>query len=243
MKISFNRTTLVGLLLVSALMVAACGGGDEPTVTPEPPAPAATDTLAPEPTATTAPTDTPAPAEEPAPTEPPAEEQPAETPAAAEEEEAYPPPEETPTAAAAEAEGAYPPPETATDAGEPEAYPPPVTPTEPTSSIPIVPFVLEKPVPAGATVLRGTGPAGVPILAVNVTFMGEVLGETVISDDGTFEVTVPPLEDRLWVGIALDDLEGTDLTFQDFVATGFNGEDAAQIPQVGFVYDSVTVGQ
>lgn len=252
MKRFLDRSILASLLLVTVLVLGACGRSSEPEPTAEPPAPAATDTAAPD-------TPTPVPTEpEAAEAEPAEDAETADTPepeqeevteaeetTPSQEEEAYPPPAETPTPASSdEAEAAYPPPQAASesDSGEPEAYPPPVTPTEVTSSIPIVPFVLEKPVAAGATVLRGTGPANVPILAVNVTLMGEVLGATVIGEDGTFEISVPALEENTWVGIALDELEGTGLTLEDFRALGFRGEGASQVPQVGFVQDSVTVG-
>ncbi len=232
----------MSLALIGALLLAG-GCGKRNQAAPEAPVvvPAApTDT--PVPAATSAPTDTPAPTAEPAATETPAA---AETGAASAEEEAYPAPVGTAAADAAAApaeEGAYPPPQVES-AGEEGAYPAPVAPAEETSSIPIVPFVIERPVPAGATVIRGTGPAGVPILIINVTFMGEVLGEGVIGEDGTFEVEVPPLEDQLWVGVAPGELAGSDLTYEDLTASGFNGEGAAQVPQIGFVYDSITVGQ
>lgn len=235
-----NRTryALVGLVVLIALLAAVAFWYTRNQPTPAAPTP----TAAPAPTATNtpepAPTDTPAPVEEATPTAAPAEEA---TPAA--EEEAYPAPAADATDAtdAPAEEGAYPPPqvESATEEG---AYPAPAAPTEETSRIPIVPFAIERPVAVGSTVIRGTGPAGVPILVISVTFMGEVLGEGVIGEDGAFEVTVPPLEDQLWVGVAPADLAGTEFTYEDLSATGFYGEGAAQVPQVGFVYDSVTVG-
>ncbi len=231
------RTALISLVLVVAMaVVAGCGRRNQPTPTPTPttaaPAAAPTETDTPEPP----PTDTPAPAEEEAPTAAPAEEA-----APAAEEEAYPAPAAAATLSPAE-EGAYPPPQVTSSSAEEEAYPAPSAPTEETSRIPIVPFTIEQPVAAGSTVIRGTGPAGVPILIVSVTFMGEVLGEGVIGADGTFEIPTAALEAETWVGISLADLTGSDFTYEDFYANGFRGEGAAQIPQVGFVYDSVTVG-
>jgi hypothetical protein len=119
-----------------------------------------------------------------------------------------------------------------------DSYPAPVQPTPETSRIPIVPFVLERPLKPGDTIVRGTGPANVPIIIANVFLMGEVIGEGIIDADGHFEIAVPPLEEGHWIGIALDNLSGTEYTYEDFYARGFRGEGAEQVPQVGFVYDS-----
>ena len=248
MNVTTSRWKIASVLLVAILVVTACGRGNK-SRNVETPAPTSTESAAPD-TATPAPTEI----EQPAATEASEEaassdevETPQSEPAvAAGAQEAYPAPAETASPAAAEAaEGAYPPPPTEVESAstEPEAYPAPVTPTDVPSSIAIVPFVLEKPIAAGASVLSGTGPANVPIAAINITFMGELLGETVIGDDGTFEITVPPLEKNTWVGIAVNDLTGTGLTFDDFRANGFRGEGAEQVPQVGFVFDSVMVGE
>ncbi len=236
MKKRQMRSVLISLALIVALaVVAGCGRRNQPTPTPTPttaaPTAAPAETNTPEPP----PTDTPAPAEEAAPA---AEEEAAYP--APEDEMAYPPPDAADTAPVEE--GAYPPPQVTSGSEEEEAYPAPTTPAEETSRIPIVPFAIEQPVAAGSTVIRGTGPAGVPILVVNVTYMGQVLGEGVIAEDGTFEIATPALEAQTWVGVALADLAGSEFAYEDFYAGGFRGEGAAQIPQVGFVYDSVTVG-
>lgn len=253
MESNRTRSILIALVVVIALGVVTALWYSRSGTTRQPPTatPAPTATAAPAPTDTPAPapTDTPAPAEEAAPaatTEqeatPAAEEEAYPAPAAAAagepaEEAAYPPPQ----AASAAEEGAYPPPQAAAVAEE-GAYPAPAAVAEQTSRIPIVPFAIERPVDAGSTVIRGAGPAGVPIIIISVTFMGEVLGEGVIDEDGTFEIAVPELEAGNWVGVALADLAGSDFAFEDFYPTGFYGEGAAQVPQVGFVYDSVTVG-
>lgn len=158
--------------------------------------------------------------------------------------EAYPPPVYTPTMRVEVDEGqAYPPP-TSSIIAENGGYPPPnPTSTVETSRIPIVPFLIERPLLPGATVIRGTGPANVPILIVDASFMGEILAKTTIDPSGVFEVEVEPLVDKHWIGVALDNLDGTEFTRADFAAIGFRGPGAAQIPQVGFIYDSVVVGQ
>lgn len=222
---SRNRIYLLGLLAVVVVavvlyMVFAQGGATPaPTATPVPP----TATPVP-PTATPLPpTETPIPPQE-APVEDypaPAEE--AVTPAPAAEPTDYPAPNEEATIRAADGEVSYPAPEDE-DPG--------------TSRIPIVPFVLERPLTPGATVVRGTGPVGAPIIIADVFLMGEILAETVIDANGRFEVTVPALTAGHWIGIALQDLTGTEFTYDDFMARGFRGAGAEQVPNVGFFYDS-----
>ena len=122
------------------------------------------------------------------------------------------------------------------------AYPAPAaTATDVSSRIPVIPFVLERPVKPGATVISGTGPANVPILIVDVGFMGDILGQGTISKDGKFAIEVKPLVENSYIGVAVDELEGTDLTHEDFRARGFNGPGAEQIPQVGYIFDTLIV--
>jgi hypothetical protein len=104
-----------------------------------------------------------------------------------------------------------------------------------------VPFQLERPIVAGAAVIRGTGPAGVPIWIADVTFMGEVLGQGTIGPDGKFAIQVQPLEANHRLGIALAELAGTPWTAEDFSRPEFYGPDATQAPQVGFFFDTVMV--
>ncbi|MFN8439597.1 MAG: hypothetical protein U0175_02450 [Caldilineaceae bacterium] len=93
----------------------------------------------------------------------------------------------------------------------------------------------------GATVVRGTGPANVPILIVDVGFMGDVLGQGTISEDGKFEIEVKPLVENAYIGVAVAELDGTDFAHEDFLARGFNGPGAEQVPQVGFIFDTLVV--
>src|SRR5436190_24352817 len=64
----------------------------------------------------------------------------------------------------------------------------------PTHDPSIIPFLINKPLQEVATQVTGTGPAGVPIRLQDITFMGDLVAETVISDDGTFTFMVAPLE-------------------------------------------------
>jgi hypothetical protein len=79
-------------------------------------------------------------------------------------------------------------------------------------------FFIDEPVREGDTVVKGTGPAGVPIILVDISQIDVVLGETVIEDDGTFEFeTSEPLNAGHSIGLQLGDIEGTDLNPSDFL--------------------------
>jgi hypothetical protein len=71
--------------------------------------------------------------------------------------------------------------------------------------------------------------------------VGEVLGETVIQDDGTFEFATPPLESGVRIGIVLGNLEGTAWSPEDFYDSGYYGDDARVVPMIGFLYDTALV--
>lgn len=120
-------------------------------------------------------------------------------------------------------------------------------PTVPPSLVPspvpeeIVPFRLDKPIVEGTDRVTGTGPAGVPVMLVDVTFMGPVLGSSVIKSNGTFVIEVPTLEKAHRVGLAIGDLSGTKWTLDDFRALEYRGDEAQQVPQVGFFHDTTMV--
>jgi hypothetical protein len=113
-----------------------------------------------------------------------------------------------------------------------------------TSPLPVsyaVPFRLDRPIVAGADVVHGTGPAGVPILIADITFMGEVLGQGTIGPDGKFTIKVKLLEAGHRIGLGLAELAGTQWKAEDFYPAEFFGPDAMQVPQVGFFHDTVMV--
>lgn len=206
---SRNNFQIIAVLLTLVALALAGCGGDDETPTAVPPTP---DTVA------VAPTVVPTAAERdlstPTPAQP--QESPVQTPAS---EESYPAPVE---AASAQT-----------------GYPAPVTATPETSRIPIVPFVLDRPLEPGATVVSGSGPANVPIVIANVFLMGEIIGEGTIGADGHFSFPISPtLETGHWIGIALDNLTDSEFAYEDFYAQGFRGPGAEQVPQVGFIYDS-----
>lgn len=102
-------------------------------------------------------------------------------------------------------------------------------------------FRLDKPVYAGDTTVTGHGPAGIPILLVDITTMGNILSETVISDDGIFLFDVQPLEARHRLGIMIGNLQVPGVKEDDFYSQKFYGDEPIQIPQIGFFFDSVLV--
>jgi hypothetical protein len=107
----------------------------------------------------------------------------------------------------------------------------------------VVPFRLEKPILEGDSTVSGTGPAGVPIIIADVTFMGEQLGAGVIDASGNFVVEVPELGKNHMVGIMLGNLTGTQWEPEDFYAEGFMSDDAMSVAQVGLFYDTAIVSE
>jgi hypothetical protein len=105
------------------------------------------------------------------------------------------------------------------------------------------PFQIERPVVSGVTVIRGTGPAGVPIWIADVTSMGEALGQGTIGPDGKFAIQVQPLPATHRVGVGLAELAGTKWKAEDFYRAEFYGSEAMQAPQVGFFFDTAMVSE
>jgi len=131
---------------------------------------------------------------------------------------------------------AYPEPGSELPAGS-DVYPEPGdTPVDPS----ITPFQLNKPVIDGMTEVSGMGPAGVPIMIVDITVMGNILGQGTIGDDGTFLIVVPVLEKDHRIGVALDNLEGTPWSPEDFTED-YAGDEAYMSPMIGIFYDSTLV--
>lgn len=100
-------------------------------------------------------------------------------------------------------------------------------------------FKITLPVSAGDIVVTGTGPAGVPIILVDVSEVGELLGTTVINADGTFTFELSKgLSGNHQIGLQLGDLTGTDLSENDYVYS----EDYYSKPFIGILFDMVLVG-
>lgn len=103
-------------------------------------------------------------------------------------------------------------------------------------------FRLKKPIYAGEIAVRGTGPVGVPVLLLDLTRMGFFLGKTVIGDNGQFVFNLSsPLESGHRIGIALGNLDGTSWEPEDFYPHHYYGDEARQIPKIGFFYDTAMV--
>lgn len=136
-----------------------------------------------------------------------------------------------PTALAPPPLEAYPAPTTVSMA--PEAYPPPAA-----TDHPGILVALDKPILAGDTFISGVGPADLPVLILNVTFLGEEIGAGVINEDGTFSIRVDPVPSGIRVGLTAD--AGTiGLTESDIKP----GDDAISVPEVGYFYDSFVIMQ
>jgi hypothetical protein len=87
-------------------------------------------------------------------------------------------------------------------------------------------------------VVKGTGPKGVSIRVLDVSLVGEGIGNGVIGDDGSYAIEVnPPLAAGHRIGIALGSLEGTDWDASLFL----EGEDYVDIPMVGILFDTAWV--
>ncbi|QRN83004.1 hypothetical protein JR338_11395 [Chloroflexota bacterium] len=99
-------------------------------------------------------------------------------------------------------------------------------------------FSIDTPLKTGDLVVTGTGPAGVPIILIDATDVGELLGTTVISDDGTFQIDLANgLPEQHQIGIQLGDLTGTDLNANDFV---YNDNYYVR-PLIGIMFDMALV--
>ena len=97
-------------------------------------------------------------------------------------------------------------------------------------------LALDKPLSPGDTVVTGVGPPGLTVFILNITFMGEHLGSTIISEDGAFSIEVNPLQPNIRIGLAAD-IAAISLNPEDIQP----GEDQISIPQVGYFYDSFVI--
>jgi hypothetical protein len=104
-----------------------------------------------------------------------------------------------------------------------------------------VPFRLAKPILAGSTTVSGTGPPGVPILLEDITFMGAVMGQTMVGADGKFQFPVEPLGANHRLGVTLGDISGTKFTQDQFNSPGYRGDGFMQVPNVGYYFDTEQV--
>lgn len=114
------------------------------------------------------------------------------------------------------------------------------TPTE----VAMVPFELDKPISGGATEVTGSGPAGIPIMIVDISMGGNVLGTGTVGSDGEFTVELSQaLEARHRIGIALGNLSGTGWEVTDLQDDRYYGSEALSVPQVGFFFDTYFIAE
>jgi hypothetical protein len=106
-----------------------------------------------------------------------------------------------------------------------------------------VAFQLDRPILAGATIVRGSGPAGVPVYISDITFMGEPLGTGTIGPDNRFAITVQSLDAGHRIGLALGELSGSQFKPEQFYPIDFHGPGAMQFPMVGFFFDTTTISE
>jgi len=104
-------------------------------------------------------------------------------------------------------------------------------------------FRLDKPIRSGTTRITGSGPAGVPIILVDVTFGGLVLATGDVDQNGRFVLELDqPLEARHRIGLTLGNLSGTPWESVEFDSKFYGGEPMS-VPLVGFFFDTCLVGE
>ena len=94
-----------------------------------------------------------------------------------------------------------------------------------------------KPINLQASEIKGVGPAGLPIVILNITLMGEQLGAGVIDADGTFSIPVA-LQSNIRIGLSAD-IEAFGLSKEGVQP----GDNAITVPLVGYFYDSTRIGE
>jgi hypothetical protein len=148
-----------------------------------------------------------------------------------------------PAPVSATANPAYPGPSAKIPGYADPAYPVPSAPTQnPGTKVKLTPFKFDTPIVEGVTTVTGVGPAGVPIILVDVTFNGQIVSEATITPDGKFTFSVtPPLEKGHRLGIALGDLKETPWVDTNFDDPGFQGKGPQLVPNVGFFFDTSMV--
>lgn len=107
----------------------------------------------------------------------------------------------------------------------------------------VVAFRLDRPILAGATEVRGSGPAGVPIYIADITLMGEPLGTVTIGTDSRFSISVRSLEAGHRIGLALGVLINSQFKPEQFYPIEFHGSEAMQLPMVGFFFDTAAISE
>jgi hypothetical protein len=92
-------------------------------------------------------------------------------------------------------------------------------------------FRIDQSVQSGDILVHGTGPAGVNIKIVDVSWGGEIMGTGTIDTDGTFAIEVTPVEAGNRIAIMLENTGSSGLSYQDFQ----NNEHYQDLPMVGLL--------
>lgn len=99
-------------------------------------------------------------------------------------------------------------------------------------------FYINKPILEGVSIVTGTGPAGIPLRLINLTKIDQILGETIIDENGNFSFELDEsLESGQTIGIKLGDISNTTLSEQDFLYNEYYYER----PYVGILFDLTIV--
>lgn len=114
--------------------------------------------------------------------------------------------------------------------------------TTPTLKSTLTPFQIDKPIGEGTTEVTGQGVVGTPVVLADITLGGVVLGNTTINREGKFEIKVStPLEEGHRIGLTLGNLSSTKNQPEDFYDKKLYGDEALNVPQIGFFFDTAMV--
>ena len=108
-------------------------------------------------------------------------------------------------------------------------------------------FAIDRPLKAGTTRITGQGPAGIPIVVVDVTLTGKELGQGFIDNTGHFDIKLSqPLEYNHRIGL----MAGTTHLMSADEAQVYitqlyrwKGEGARNLPYIGVLFDTAMVEQ
>ena len=129
-------------------------------------------------------------------------------------------------------------------AGGSESRSPMATPSQ-VAPIPGPEFALDRPLKPGASHISGQGPAGIPIVIVDVTLTGKKLGTGFIDDEGMFRIELSaPLEAGHRIGImagTTGDMSDEEIGTYLSQLKEWRGEGARNLPFIGMLFDSAMV--
>ncbi len=114
-----------------------------------------------------------------------------------------------------------------------------------TPEIPGPAFAIDRPLEGGGNRITGQGPAGIPIVVVDVTLTGQKLGEGFIDEEGYFDIELSkPLEPGHRVGLMAGATESmSQAEAQNYLQQlrRWKGEGARNLPFIGMLFDTALV--